>query len=263
MKSWLPAFITAALIAGGVVSPVGAAPFASSVPCGNSYIVQNKDTLLKIAELCGTTVDNILALNPQIGNSNLIYIGQELRVKGKAYPVIRVMRKTTFPTTYTVQEGDTFLKIATLYDITIWEIIQANPGFTFFTRLVAGMKIAIPASTRVTSYTLQDPANEVYRNPRVAVSTTLAEPGDDIHVLVSGFPPGAWIDYQIGITGQSYAFLYDGTISDDGTASLTFEIPTSAKDNDLWIVFVATTSQKVGVQAYSPVIRIHVPGADD
>jgi len=125
------------------------------------------------------------------------------------------------------------------------------------------MKIAIPASTRVTSYTLQDPANEVYRNPRVAVSTTLAEPGDDIHVLVSGFPPGAWIDYQIGITGQSYAFLYDGTISDDGTASLTFEIPTSAKDNDLWIVFVATTSQKVGVQAYSPVIRIHVPGADD
>lgn len=262
MKRILFTLVGAIFFASQTFFPVMATPYFSE-PCGDSYIVQNHDTLLKIATLCGTTVDNILALNPQIGNANLIFVGQELRVKGKVYPVVRVIKKVTVPTTYTVQTGDTFLKIASMFEVTIWEIIQANPGFHFFTRLIAGMEVNIPASTKVTSYTVYNTTLEVYLNPRVTVSAALAEPGDDIHVYVSGFPPGAWIDYQIGVTGQPYTYLFDGTISDEGTANLTFEIPSGANHNDLWVVHVATTSHKNGVKATSPLIRINNPNTEE
>lgn len=45
------------------------------------YTVKKGDTLTKIAQSYGTTVANIMALNPQITNKNLINIGQVIRVK--------------------------------------------------------------------------------------------------------------------------------------------------------------------------------------
>ncbi len=91
--------------------PPGAV-FAASNPCSDEYTVQNHDTLISIADLCGTTVSNILALNPQVANSNLIYNGQVLRVRGKVIPSYRVTYTSTSPATYTILEGDTFLSIA-------------------------------------------------------------------------------------------------------------------------------------------------------
>ena len=45
------------------------------------YVVKPGDNLTKIAITYGTTVDAIMALNPQIKNKNLIYAGQKIRVK--------------------------------------------------------------------------------------------------------------------------------------------------------------------------------------
>ncbi len=45
------------------------------------YTVKSGDTLSKIAKEYGTTVDAIMALNSQITNKNLIYVGQQIRVK--------------------------------------------------------------------------------------------------------------------------------------------------------------------------------------
>jgi tyrosinase len=51
-------------------------------PWGSSstYVIQRGDTLRIIAARYGTTVDNLLALNPQIWNPNWIYAGQVIRV---------------------------------------------------------------------------------------------------------------------------------------------------------------------------------------
>lgn len=46
----------------------------------SSHIVQRGDTLRIIAAKYGTTVDALLALNPNIKNANLIYVGQVIRV---------------------------------------------------------------------------------------------------------------------------------------------------------------------------------------
>jgi LysM repeat protein len=58
---------------------------AIAVPSGSSgastYVVQKGDTLRIIANKFGTTVENLLALNPKIKNANLIYVGQVVNVK--------------------------------------------------------------------------------------------------------------------------------------------------------------------------------------
>lgn len=45
------------------------------------YIVKKGDTLSRIAMRFNTTVDELMKLNPQIKDSNLIYVGQRIRVK--------------------------------------------------------------------------------------------------------------------------------------------------------------------------------------
>ncbi len=44
------------------------------------YQVVAGDTLSSIAGKYGTTVVNLLALNPEIKNPNLIYVGQYIRI---------------------------------------------------------------------------------------------------------------------------------------------------------------------------------------
>lgn len=47
----------------------------------STHVVQRGDTLRKIANRYGTTVDALLALNPGIKNPNLIYVGQVIRIR--------------------------------------------------------------------------------------------------------------------------------------------------------------------------------------
>ncbi|EPR29380.1 LysM peptidoglycan-binding domain-containing protein [Geobacillus zalihae] len=54
----------------------------AAVPTSGRYIVQAGDTLLGIANKFQTTVDRLLALNPQITNPNIIRIGQAIKVAG-------------------------------------------------------------------------------------------------------------------------------------------------------------------------------------
>jgi|GEM_PF-923191 len=75
-------------------------------PCGDTYIVQAGDTLSEIAELCGTTVEAILNLNPEISDPGQIFTGQILRiprVEDFAGPVVAISPDCGFPgTTITI-----------------------------------------------------------------------------------------------------------------------------------------------------------------
>src|SRR5512146_1902479 len=87
MKTIFFALVAALLIAGTLFTPATAAPSTSvltSSTCGDTYIVQPLDWLAKIASKCGTTVAEILALNPQITNRNVVYTGQVLRLTSSA-----------------------------------------------------------------------------------------------------------------------------------------------------------------------------------
>ncbi len=77
----------------------------------NIYIVKKGDTLYKIANMYGTTVDNLKALN-NLKNNNLS-IGQKLIVPSKNK-------------IYIVQKGDSLWSIARKYDTTVDRIKRNN-----------------------------------------------------------------------------------------------------------------------------------------
>lgn len=79
-----------------------------------TYYVKKGDTLRKIAEAFGTTVDNLLKLNPAIKNPNIIYVGQALKVPSDG-------------TSYIVQKGDTLRIIAAKYGTTVDALLKLNP----------------------------------------------------------------------------------------------------------------------------------------
>ncbi len=55
---------------------------------------------------------------------------------------------------YTVKSGDTLYKIATKYDMTVGELLGANPSITNASMIYVGQKITIP-TTKLVSYTVQ------------------------------------------------------------------------------------------------------------
>lgn len=82
---------------------------------GQTYYVQKGDTMRKIAAKFGTTVDTLIKLNPQIGNPNLIYVGQAITIPSDA-------------ATYVVQKGDTLKIIANKFGTTVEALLSLNPN---------------------------------------------------------------------------------------------------------------------------------------
>lgn len=66
----------------GVLATTPGSAAASSQECGGSYVVQEGDSLTSIAEQFDTTVDAILACNPDIEDPDFIFAGQELAIPG-------------------------------------------------------------------------------------------------------------------------------------------------------------------------------------
>ena len=56
--------------------------------------------------------------------------------------------------TYTVQSGDTLYRIASKHDVTLGEILGANPSITNPSMIYVGQKITIP-TTKLVNYTVQ------------------------------------------------------------------------------------------------------------
>lgn len=92
-------------------TPPPATPPADS---GQTYYVKKGDTLRKIAEKFGTTVDALLKLNPGITNPNRIYAGQAIKVPSGA-------------SSHVVQKGDTLRIIAGKYGTTVDALLKLNP----------------------------------------------------------------------------------------------------------------------------------------
>jgi L,D-transpeptidase ErfK/SrfK len=92
---------------------------SGSVP----YIVREKDTLGNIAFFYNTTVQDIVRSNPGI-DPNILKIGQLICVplKLQMYP--------SCPTTnyYVVVDGDTFNSIASVFNITVQQLLYSNYG---------------------------------------------------------------------------------------------------------------------------------------
>lgn len=111
-------------------------PSGSGVPVppppsgGTTYTVQKGDTLRKIADRLGVTVNDILKINPQITNANVIYVGQVINLPAAA-------------SYYTVQKGDTMRKIATRFGTTLDALKALNPQIKDINKIYVGQSIRV------------------------------------------------------------------------------------------------------------------------
>jgi peptidoglycan endopeptidase LytE len=108
------------------------------------YIVARGDTLKGLAARFGSSVESIMASNPEITNANVIYEGQRLTIySGSTTP------PTTPPPasgqTYYVVKGDTLRKIAAKFNTTVDAILRVNPQISNPNIIYVGQAILIPA----------------------------------------------------------------------------------------------------------------------
>lgn len=83
-------------------------------PTSGTYVVQRGDTLGKLAARWGTSLSKILAVNPQITNANLIYVGQIVNIPAGGTVPVPTKTPPPVPTKTPVPslEGYSTLKIA-------------------------------------------------------------------------------------------------------------------------------------------------------
>ena len=109
-------------------------------PNTRPYTIKAGDTLFNIAINNNTTVPAIISVNPEIDPNNL-RIGEEICVPGqREYPACPEGNY------YTIKTGDTIFSIASFYNVSVDDLIEANPGIDV-ENLRIGQIICIPLAT--------------------------------------------------------------------------------------------------------------------
>lgn len=108
-----------------------------------TYRVGQGDLLYDLALRFGTTVEALVALNPQI-NPNSLVIGDVLNIPAAAArPRVPVIEPRSGEITYTIRPGDTLYDLAPRFGTTIQAIAALNPQIAP-ERLMVGQELRIP-----------------------------------------------------------------------------------------------------------------------
>jgi LysM repeat protein len=110
---------------------------AYAAGCGTSVTVLSGDTLRKIADRCDTTVSALRRANPEIGNGNLIYPGQNLLLPGAILGTDGGYR------IYIVARGDTVRSLAARFNSTVDLILAHNASITNANVIYEGQRLTI------------------------------------------------------------------------------------------------------------------------
>ena len=108
-----------------------------------SYTIRSGDTLSGIAARSGTSVGALMAANPQIRDSDLIYAGQTLRIPGGGGDPAP---SSDAPRSYTVRSGDTLSGIASRFDTSVSRLLSLNPQIRDPDLIYAGQRLRVSGS---------------------------------------------------------------------------------------------------------------------
>lgn len=205
-----------------------AATSHAASPCGDTVIVVYGDTLTEIAERCETSVDSLLAANPQIEDTRALPIGMELDIPTSEQPAQR---------TYVVERGDTLFGLASRFDTTIAALMEANPEITNPALIYVGQHLTIP--------TEQDRPGQ----PVVTVGPDAGRVGDTVLVEADNFPANTPVVVGFGRPNSEYDVILEGRTSPTGSFARTVEVPAFAGPADEWVFVVATADRQTTAAA--------------
>jgi len=137
-------------------------------------IVARGDTLKGLATRFGTTVDALLAGNPEITNANVIYEGQHVKVYVGTTPPPPTTPPPASGQTYYVKKGDTLRKIANQFNTTVDAILQVN-NISDPNRIYVGQAITLPAF----------------------ISTHIVQKGDTLRIIAARY--GTTVEKLLGL----------------------------------------------------------------
>jgi LysM repeat protein len=277
-----------------------ATPTPTSTPTGTTttYVVQPGDTLTRIAQRFGTTVQAILAANPQITNPNLIYAGQVIEIPGgqavtptptpTTTPVTPTPTPTSTPsgttTTYVVQPGDTLTRIAQRFGTTVQALLAANPQITNPNLIYAGQVIEIPGGQAVTPTPTPSGTPTPQRisfatgATEATVSGNLPANGDVRYVLHAEAGQLLEVDVtaahpvHLTIYGKNGIVIFDqpdgspffrGTLPDTEDYQLVIEADTQATSYSMAVVLPARISFATGTTSATVSGNLPASGAVD
>jgi LysM repeat protein len=134
------ALAVAIAVTGLALAPV--APVIAQSPCGDTVTVQPGDTLWTIARICEVTLLDMVAANPTLTNPNLLFVGQVLRVPQPGETPSPPGQPDSF--IHIVQPGEWLLQIARRYELSLSELLAANPLVITPNQIVPGQQLVIP-----------------------------------------------------------------------------------------------------------------------
>ena len=111
------------------------------------HVVKPGETLGQIAEVYGTTVDQLRSLN-NLGDVDFVWYGQRLIVESDETPQPRESTVVQTIAYYEVQPGDTLSGIANVYGIGLAHLVELN-HISPAGRLYARQTLAVPAKEAV------------------------------------------------------------------------------------------------------------------
>lgn len=163
------------------------------------YTVETGNTLSKIAQRYGTTVQELVNIN-NISNPNLIFPGQQIRVLTNS-TVNGNETRGTGSITYTVRRGDTLSQIAKAYNVTVAHIVEIN-NIQNPSLIYPGEKLRITESN---STTLNEPVKQITKY------TYIVRKGDTLSQIAKIY--GVSVDYLVRRNNiQNPNIIYTGQI---------------------------------------------------
>ncbi|MGG1515797.1 LysM peptidoglycan-binding domain-containing protein [Paenibacillus oryzisoli] len=106
------------------------------------HIVKKGDTLYELANKYGTTLEQIIALNPQIADPNVIDVGMKVKIpSGHKKPEPAA---SDYVYKHVVQQGDTLWKLGKAWDVPLAAMIQANGHLKNPNVLMTGDIVYVP-----------------------------------------------------------------------------------------------------------------------
>ncbi|HEX2937401.1 MAG TPA: LysM peptidoglycan-binding domain-containing protein, partial [Ruminiclostridium sp.] len=200
-------------------------------PNSTQHVVKKGDTLWKLSQAYGASIQSIIDANPGI-NANNLQIGSTLCIPEVATPPISPHACPSNSFSYIVHSGDTLWKLSQIYGVSVQSILNLNPGVNP-QNLQIGSTICIPtASTAPIVPTVPAPLKPAALPTKTAPSTMTVPPvtcpkGSFSYTIQAG--DTLWKLSQIyGVSVQSIFDLNPGINPQNLQIGSTICIPTAS-----------------------------------